>query len=749
MHRHAGVSRRRLCRKTAERARTTTDDASWCGPGPRRRFRPAVLVVGIPPTFVRAAFARAWVPAGVFVGGARAMASPAVPSIPTAAIPTFAPVDPPSDAAGPALASAPSSFGAEPEKQRDWPGEIAELLLNGGYFRARIPSLPPFDKIVGGLAWSITASNVDVDVDLFYDDDIKMGQKLKLGESVERALRRMRCPFPLQAHQIQGLDYPAIFPVVRWLVKRVIATREELGDRTRSFAAFYYEGPSEHRPLDGGARDGRIASAETVGEALRASYAPQRALRRARGAAPIVDRRRSVRSVLMEYGHTPAGFVASFAGASDVARRKRNIGGGKDVLGDDAEPSSSVSSLASKVRGMLTSDGESASREENAELAELAALAGDLAAVGDDDGTLTGAIAAKIVGMRAGDIADEAKKYASDDVAASGPAGKLLVVERRIAAAEARLAAKEARLAEARRRAASAREAAERASAELDDVVRHNERCVAETEKLRAMVSAPELAETFARVSAKVRRLGERKAAEKTFKANCTREMAEMRARLDAMHAAGGALTAEETAEMDEIAARYAEESARRDRLRAAVAKKGRVTQLLRRKLDDIPTRPELMQYERRFEELYDAVQHRLEETRRCFDAYNVAAEMSTIVRKEISLLNSLQSQAAEAIATEEGRAALVASLREIRAGVRANLERVDERVRAERAATAALREKVAEARARRRTYLSAVKRFQEACDREEATRRRVREHRGEVTASGVEEGGNASEERE
>lgn len=690
------------------------------------------------------------------------MASPAVPSIPTAAVPTLSPVDPPSDAAGPALASAPSSFGAEPEKQRDWPGEIAELLLNGGYFRARIPSLPPFDKIVGGLAWSITASNVDVDVDLFYDDDIKMGQKLKLGESVERALRRMRCPFPLQAHQIQGLDYPAIFPVVQWLVKRVIATREELGDRTRSFAAFYYEGPSEHRPLDGGARDGRIASAETVGEALRASYAPQRALRRARGAAPIVDRRRSVRSVLMEYGHTPAGFVASFAGASDVARVaarwKRKIGGGKDVPGDDgdghvpgngAEPSSSVSSLASKVRGMLTSDGESASREEDAELADLAALAGDLAAVGDDDGALSGAIAAEIVGMRAGDIADEAKKYASDDVAASGPAGKLLVVERHIAAAEARLAAKEARLAEARRRAASAREAAERASAELDDVVRHNERCVAETEKLRAMVSAPELAETFARLSAKVRRLGELKAAEKTFKADCTREMADMRARLDAMHAAGGALTAEETAEMNEIAARHAEESARRDRLRAAVAKKGRVTQLLRRKLDDIPTRPELMQYERRFEELYDAVQHRLEETRRCFDAYNVAAETSTIVRKEISLLNSLQSQAAEAIATEEGRAALVASLREIRAGVRANLERVDERVRAERAATAALREKVAEARARRRTYLSAVKRFQEACDREEATRRRVRERRGEGAASGVEEGGNASEERE
>jgi hypothetical protein len=682
------------------------------------------------------------------------MASPAVPSIPTAAIPTFAPVDPPSDAAGPALASAPPSFGAEPEKQRDWPGEIAELLLNGGYFRARIPSLPPFDKIVGGLAWSITASNVDVDVDLFYDDDIKMGQKLKLGESVERALRRMRCPFPLQAHQIQGLDYPAIFPVVQWLVKRVIATREELGDRTRSFATFYYEGPSAHEPIDGGERERRTASAETVGAALRASYAPPRALRRARGAAPIVDRRRRVRSVLMEYGHKPAGYVASFAGAADVAlaaaRWKRKIGrrkdrgdgdgdgnGDGDVPGDvagDGIPSSSVSSLASKVQGMMTSD--AGTPDDDAELADLAALAGDLAAVGDDDGTLSGSTAAKIVGMRAGDIADEAKKYASDDVAVSGPAGKLLVVERQIAAADARLAAEEAKVAEARRRAASAREAAERATAELDEVVTHNERCVAETEKLRVMVSDPERAEAFARLSAMVRRHGELKAAEQTFKADCKREMAEMRARLDAMNAAGGALTAEETAEMDEIAARHAEESAKRDRLRAAVAKKGRVAQLLRRKLDDIPTRPELMQYERRFEELYDAVQHRLAETRRCFDAYNVLAETQTFLRKEISLLNSLQSQAAEANATEEGRASLVASLRGIRSGVRANLERVDERLRAERATTAVLSEKVAEARARRRAYLSAVKRFQEACDREEAMRRRVRERRGEGAAS-------------
>lgn len=56
--------------------------------------------------------------------------------------------------------------------------EISELLLSGGYFRAQISTLSPFDKLTGGLAWSITASNVDVDFDLFYDDDATLGIKM-------------------------------------------------------------------------------------------------------------------------------------------------------------------------------------------------------------------------------------------------------------------------------------------------------------------------------------------------------------------------------------------------------------------------------------------------------------------------------------------------------------------------------------------------------------------------------------------
>jgi hypothetical protein len=30
---------------------------------------------------------------------------------------------------------------------RDWLGEISEMLVNGGYFRARMTSISPFDKV--------------------------------------------------------------------------------------------------------------------------------------------------------------------------------------------------------------------------------------------------------------------------------------------------------------------------------------------------------------------------------------------------------------------------------------------------------------------------------------------------------------------------------------------------------------------------------------------------------------------------
>jgi hypothetical protein len=49
----------------------------------------------------------------------------------------------------------------------------------------------------------------------------------------------------LDSHQIEGgantSDYVNIFPVIQWLVKKVIETREETGDLIRKFSEFLYQ----------------------------------------------------------------------------------------------------------------------------------------------------------------------------------------------------------------------------------------------------------------------------------------------------------------------------------------------------------------------------------------------------------------------------------------------------------------------------------------------------------------------------
>ena len=56
--------------------------------------------------------------------------------------------------------------------------ETLGVLLSAGYFRARLATLAPFDKVVGGLCWGVASSGAAVDVDLFYDEELALGAKM-------------------------------------------------------------------------------------------------------------------------------------------------------------------------------------------------------------------------------------------------------------------------------------------------------------------------------------------------------------------------------------------------------------------------------------------------------------------------------------------------------------------------------------------------------------------------------------------
>lgn len=85
--------------------------------------------------------------------------------------------------------------------------EIVALLLSAGYHRASFPSLSEFDKVVGGLCWCITSIGIDVDVDILFQENSTIGQRIALSEAIVTVLRIIGCPSPLQAHQIQGITF--------------------------------------------------------------------------------------------------------------------------------------------------------------------------------------------------------------------------------------------------------------------------------------------------------------------------------------------------------------------------------------------------------------------------------------------------------------------------------------------------------------------------------------------------------------
>lgn len=63
-------------------------------------------------------------------------------------------------------------------------------------------------------------------MDVEYNDEMQIGQKIKVAEKICETLKKMRCPYTIQPFQLQGLDLNSIYPLVQWLIKFVYETRE-------------------------------------------------------------------------------------------------------------------------------------------------------------------------------------------------------------------------------------------------------------------------------------------------------------------------------------------------------------------------------------------------------------------------------------------------------------------------------------------------------------------------------------------
>uniref|UniRef100_A0A1B0DKQ6 CCDC93 N-terminal domain-containing protein n=1 Tax=Phlebotomus papatasi TaxID=29031 RepID=A0A1B0DKQ6_PHLPP len=188
----------------------------------------------------------------------------------------------------------------EDEEQNLKQQEIFDILVAAGYFRARIKGLSAFDKIVGGMVWCMEACDFDVDVDLLFSENLTIGQKIALTEKIVAVLPKMSCPHLIEPHQIQGLDFINIFPVIQWLVKRSVENRAERAEKLKSFAVGQFHNHFKLQ-VDKVAKEKNTKVLENI-EKIQNLYAPRREFKKKSSAGSAEDELTRVRITLLEFG---------------------------------------------------------------------------------------------------------------------------------------------------------------------------------------------------------------------------------------------------------------------------------------------------------------------------------------------------------------------------------------------------------------------------------------------------------------
>uniref|UniRef100_A0A672IHL2 Coiled-coil domain-containing protein 93 n=1 Tax=Salarias fasciatus TaxID=181472 RepID=A0A672IHL2_SALFA len=539
----------------------------------------------------------------------------------------------------------------EDEEQSVKLGEILELLLAAGYFRARIKGLSPFDKVVGGMTWCITTCNFDIDVDLLFQENATIGQKIALTEKIP--------------HQIQGLDFIHIFPVIQWLVKRAIETREEMGDYVRAYSISQFQ--KNHR------------LPEEV-------YKPQRKYRRQRGAEVLTDEESRVHSTLLEYGRSVDKGRASVPAGSHPAPPGGSDGSEEDQLQAAEEM---------RIKSLMT----------------------NMAAMENEEGKLTASAVGQLVGLQSEEIKQIASEYAEKQSERSSEErseryGPLQQHRRAVASLNKHIQQKTKELScTSCISAALSLQTVTLQELSLPDSAVCVCVCVcvccvcaggshSVLEKLRALVTMNESL----------------KQQEQEFRAHCREEMTRLQHNIEELKSSSGQDTDEEKL----IDKQYNADREKLQKIRLLMARRNREIAILQRKIDEVPSRAELTQYQKRFIELYSHVSATHKETKQFFTLYNTLDDKKVYLEKEVNLLNSIHDNFQQAMASSAAKEQFLRQMEQIVEGIKHSRIKMEKKKQENKMRRDQLNDEYLELLDKQRLYFKTVKDFKEECRKNE-----------------------------
>jgi len=574
--------------------------------------------------------------------------------------------------------------------------EIIELLVTGGYFRARISGLSPFDKVVGGMAWSITASNVDVDADLFFQENSNIKQKISLSEELIKALNRMKCPFPLQAQQIQGLNYPNLFPIIRWLIAKVIETREETGDLLRMYSESMFN--KEYRaPTDEQALETLETSCDFV-ENVEKRYKTNRKFKRGVSAKPTPIQ------TLLEYGklHRSSKVPVQEKEKSDAAKKLE-------------------SALASNAKEHAAAD------QEEEEEKRIKQMMKGMKGV-DEERKISGGVIKSL--LDTDEIAGLSERYGEGSEGDNVPGGKAFgekLHRQKVSALEKQITQKNEELEQIITEHAAKQQELEELQLLVQKKTAFNERIVLETEKLDAL-ETPENTKALQALRHLVLMNETLIAQEAMFKQNCKKQMAEYKSKIEELLKEDEQIDPEDTERQAQIDQAFESDLNKLKKLKLLLNKKNRDISLLQRYLDELPSRAELIQYQRQFVELSEQIDAKLTETRQYYTTFNTFDDKRQLLENELSILSSIQNNYNISMSSKTNKEMFIKSMDNIISAIQTNLEKSESKWANEKLRHDTLSDQYMTLLDQERNYYKLTKEFQEECKKNELLQSKLNE---------------------
>ncbi|XP_054712330.1 coiled-coil domain-containing protein 93-like isoform X1 [Uloborus diversus] len=582
----------------------------------------------------------------------------------------------------------------EDEEQEKKFHEIIELLLAAGYFRARIKGLSPFDKVIGGMTWCIEVCNFDIDVDLLFQENLTIGQKISLTEKIVAVLPRMKCPHRIEPHQIQGLDFIHIFPVIQWLVKRAIETREEMGDYIRAFSISQFQ-KSYEMPEDVIFKETKEKMLESYQD-IKDVYRPQRLFRH-HAAHKLKGEEVRVQTTLLEYGKK--------LGSAKVAESKdEDQTGENQIIQKEKEEETRIQSL---MKGMsLTNENES---------------------------KLTASQVSSIVGLQSGEIQQVASEFAGKQAALANEEqavrglGGIQFHKRTVASLARQIKEKENKVTELEAINSKFKSSYQESQAKLRKLRSMFKEVMKEMEALEEVENDDNksILESLRSLVATNETL---KKQEQDFRAHCKEELARLKAQLQELKASSNDSSSEDTEHREMVEKQYNADKEKLQKIRMLLARKNREIAALQRKFDEVPSRAELSQYQKRFVELYNQVAAKHKETKQFYTLYNTLEDTRIYIMREIDLLNSIQDNFTEAMSSSASKGEFLTQLEQTVEKILQNKSKVENKRLDEKRHRDLLNDQLLELIEKQRLYFKTVKDFKEECRKNEALVSKLKE---------------------